>query len=67
MKTLVINIDDDSSMKLFLELAKKFHFSARVLTDEQKEDMALLGLMKQRSKETPLPVKSAYAILKKAK
>ena len=67
MKTLVINIDDESSVKLFLQLAKKFRFNARVLSEEQKEDMALLTMMKERSKEEPLPVKSAYSILKKVK
>lgn len=67
MKTLVINIDDDSSVKLFLELAKKFRFNAHVLNEEQREDMALLTAMKARSKEEPLPVKSAYSILKRVK
>jgi hypothetical protein len=67
MKTLVINIDDESSVKLFLDLAKKFRFPAHVLSEEQKEEMALLTMMKERSKEEPLPVKSAYAILKKIK
>lgn len=67
MKTVVINIDDESSVKLFLELAKKFRFRARVLNEEQKEDMALLAMMKERDKEEPLPVKSAYTILKKVK
>jgi len=67
MKTLVINIDDDSSVKLFLGLAKKLRFNARVLSDEQKEDIALLNMMNKRGKEEPLPVKSTYAILKKVK
>jgi hypothetical protein len=67
MKTLVINVDDESSAKLFLGLAKKLHFNAHVLSKEEKEDMALLIMMKERSKEQPLPVKSAYTILKKVK
>lgn len=67
MKTIVINVDDDSSVKLFLGLAKKLRFNARILSEEQKEDMALLTMMKERSKEETLPVKSAYAILKKVK
>jgi hypothetical protein len=67
MKTIVINIDDDSSVKLFLGLAKKLRFNARILSEEQKEDMALLTMMKGRSKEEALPVKSAYTILKKVK
>lgn len=67
MKTLVINVDDDSSVKLFLGLAKKLRFNARILSEEQKEDMALLTMMKERKKEEPLPVKTAYTILKKVK
>jgi hypothetical protein len=67
MKTLLINIDDDSSLKLFVVLAKKFHFNTHILSEEQKEDAALLSIMHQRSKEEPLPLKSAYTILKKVK
>lgn len=67
MSTVVINIDDNSSVKLFLELAKKLHFKAHVLTEAQREEIGLVTLMKQRSKEPSLPVESAYKILKKVK
>ena len=46
MDTILINVDDKSSVKLFMELAKKLHFKARVLSEEQKEDWALLSMVK---------------------
>jgi len=65
MKTIVINVDDKSSAKLFLDLAKKMHFKSRVLTDQQKEEWALLAMMDARDKEPALPVESALDILRK--
>jgi len=67
MKTLLINIDDDSSLNLFVDLAKKFHFNTHILSEQEKEDAVLLSIMKERKKEEPLPLKSAYSILKKVK
>lgn len=67
MNTIVINVDDKSSAKLFLDLAKKLRFKARVLTEEQKEDLALLAMMEERSKESPLAIESTLKILRKAK
>ena len=65
MSTILINVDDKSSAKLFLDLARKLHFKARLLNDEQKEDWALLSMMKERSEEPSLPVESALSILSK--
>ncbi|MEO5642457.1 MAG: hypothetical protein ABIQ40_16900 [Bacteroidia bacterium] len=48
MKTLVINVDSDSSAKLLIDLAKKMHFKARILSDQQKEDDGLLAMMEER-------------------
>ena len=67
MSTVVIDVDDKSSAKLFLELAKKMHFKARVLSDEKKEDTALLAIMRERAGEDTLPVESAINLLKKTK
>ena len=67
MSTIVINVDDNSSVKLFLELARKLNFKARVLTEKQKEDFCVLSMMEERSKEPSLPVDSALKILNKAK
>jgi hypothetical protein len=67
MSTIVINVDDKSSAKLFLDLAKKLRFKARILTDQQNEDWALLSMMESRDKEPALPVQSALDILSKIK
>ncbi len=67
MSTIVINVDDKSSAKLFLDLAKKLRFKARILTDQQKEDWALLAMMESRDKEPVLPVESALDILSRIK
>jgi len=65
MSTIVINVDDKSSAKLFLDLAKKLHFKATILTDAQKEDWALLAMMNSRGKEPAVPIESALKILSK--
>jgi hypothetical protein len=67
MSTIVIDVDDKSSAKLFLDLARKLHFKAKVLTDQQKEDWALLAMMNERSDEPSLPVEGAFKILNKTK
>jgi hypothetical protein len=68
MSIVMIKIEDDaSSIKLFLELARKLRYKARVLSDEQKEDVALLKMMDERRKEPSLPVESTYKILRKGK
>ncbi len=67
MSTIVINANDRSSVKLFLDLAKKLNFKARVLTDEQNENLALLTMMEERSSEESLPIESALNILANVK
>lgn len=67
MSTIVIDIDDKSSVKLFMELAKKLHFKAKVLTDAQKEDWALLQMMEKREGEQLMPIESALSLLSEIK
>ncbi len=67
MSTVVINVDDRSSAKLFLDLAKKMHLKARILTEGQKESLALRSIMEERAGETTLPVQTALDILRKVK
>jgi hypothetical protein len=66
MKTLIINADD-SSAKIFMELAKKLNFKARILSKEQKEDAVLLAMMKERMSDEAVPVSKTYDILRKVK
>ncbi len=35
MKTLIIDVDSDSSLNLMMELAKKLRFKARVLSEDE--------------------------------
>lgn len=67
MSTVILDVDNETSAKLFLDLAKKLHFKARVITDQQKEEWALLAMMESRDQETALPVESALDILCKIK
>ena len=67
MKTLVINVDSDASAKLLIDLAKKMHFKARILSDQQKEDAGLLAMMEKRKKEKTTPVSKTLNILRKIK
>ena len=67
MSTIVIDVDDKSSVKLFLDLARKLHFKATVLTDAQKEDWALLSMMQERSDEPAVPVEQTLEILGRVK
>lgn len=66
MSTIFIDVDDKSSVKLFLDLARKLHFKAKVLSEDQKADWALLSMMEERENEPTLPVESVFEILKKA-
>ena len=62
MKTIIVNIPEEKE-KFFLSLLKEFRFKSRVLTDEEKEDTALLALMYKREKEEALPVETTEQIL----
>ena len=47
MSTLIINSDNKEDLKLFKELAKRLGLSTKILTEEEKEDHALLLMMKE--------------------
>lgn len=47
MSTLIINSENKEDLKLFKELAKRLGLSTKILTEEEKEDEALLALMKK--------------------
>lgn len=67
MRTLMINVDNDSSVKLLMELAKKLHFKARVLSEEQKEDAGLLAMMEDRKDDETVPASKIHEQLRKVK
>lgn len=62
MKTIIVNIPEEKEM-FFLSLLKEFRFKSRVLTDEDKEDTALLALMFEREKEETFPIETTEQIL----
>lgn len=47
MKTILLEGNDLSNMKLILELAQKLNFKAQILNSEDKEDLALGNAMVQ--------------------
>lgn len=67
MKTILIRVDENSSAKLFMDLAKKLNFKARILNETLKEDAALLAIMEERKNEKTFPISKSYDILKKVK
>lgn len=50
MKTLIINTENQSDLKLLMNLVKRLGFDSRILTDEEKEDMGLLKAMLEGKK-----------------
>lgn len=67
MQTIVFNVDNSCSAQLFIELAKKLKFKARLLSDTQKEDIAFLGMMEERKHEPAQPISKTYKLLKNRK
>ncbi len=67
MSTVVIEVDDKVSLKLFMDLAKKLQLKAKVLTETQKEDFALLSMMEQRKNDESVDVNSTLELLSKIK
>jgi len=63
MKTIIVNIPEEKE-RFFLSILKEFRYKSRVLTDENKEDSALLALMYKRENEETLPIETTEQILK---
>ena len=64
MKTLIVNIPEKEET-FFLSLLKKFQYKSRALSQDDKEDSALLSLMYKREDDENIPVSSSYKILDK--
>ena len=63
MRTVVINAEDDKVAKLLTSLADKMGLKSFVLSDQKKEDIALIHAIDEGMKSEKLPVKSSYEIL----
>lgn len=47
MQTLVLNGDSASDIKLIAEIAKKMGLKAKILSEEEKEDIGMLNAIKK--------------------
>ena len=65
MKTVVINAEDDNVTKLLTGLAKRMGLKSFVLSDQKKEDIALIHAIDKGMKSEKLPLQSSYDILDK--
>jgi hypothetical protein len=63
MESILVNIDSKKDMKFFLDLVKKMGYNSRILSNEDKEDTALLALMNERECEEALPIETTQKIL----
>jgi len=62
MKTIIVNIPEEKET-FFLSLLKEFRYKSRVLSDEDKEDTALLSLMYERENEETFDIGTTVQIL----
>ena len=67
METILVNIDSKKEIRFFLEFISKMRYKARILSKADREDIALLKIMKQREYEKTIPVETSYRILDKIK
>lgn len=65
MKTVVINAEDDKVAKLLTSLAKRMGLKSFVLSDQKKEDIALIHAIDEGMKSEKLPLQSSYDIIDK--
>lgn len=62
---MVINIKSQKDKILFSTLANRLRLKSRILSEEDKEDSALLAMMYDRENEKTLPVETTHRILDK--
>jgi len=67
MNTLLINIQQKSELKFLKSLMKKLGYETTVLSETEKEEVALGHLMKQNSQGDTLTLEEAEAYYKKLK
>ena len=47
METLIVTVKDKQEMKFVSDMLKKMRINAKILSDEEREDMGLAKLIKQ--------------------
>lgn len=65
MKTIVIKADNDSTLKLLFDLARKLGLKSQVLNDKKKADIALIRAIEEGMMGEKLAVSTSYKILDK--
>ena len=63
MESIIVNIDSKKDVKFFLDLVKKMGFRSRLLSQDEKEDNALLSLMNERENEETVPIEITERLL----
>ena len=63
MKTLVVNIENESTLNILSALVKELGLNSHILSEKKKEDIALMRAIDEGMKSQKLPVSSSYRIL----
>ena len=64
MESILVNIGSKKDVKFFLDLVKKMGYNSRLLSKDDKEDVAMLALMNDRENEETIPIETTERILK---
>jgi hypothetical protein len=65
MQTLVLNGESASDIKLIAEIAKKMGLKAKILSEEEKEDIGLLNAIKKGRTKKYVETESFISKLRK--
>ena len=63
MKTVVISAEDNEVAQLLTSIATKMGLKSYVLSDQKKEEIALIRAIDEGMKSEKLPLKSTFDIL----
>ena len=50
METLIVTVKDKQELELVSDMLKKMRINAKILSDEEREDIGLVKLMKQANR-----------------
>ena len=65
MQTLILNGESASDIKLIAEIAKKMGLKAKILSEEEKEDVGMLNAIKKRRTKKYIDTESFISKLRK--
>lgn len=65
MEIALLNSENKSDLKLLLEIAKKMGISAKILKEDEKEDLGLLNALKKGKTGVYVDTKEFLSNLKK--